>query len=628
MQHPADPYQLGQQIVQQIVTLTEPHALLLTIAQTVGRVLKADVCLVCGIDPQQIEPFGFWCTQDSVKLQPETVSQLLNAPLIGDLASPLVLNQIDDAHSPLKMLSVGAWMQVATRIEGTANGIVGVGYWEPHSWSSTEQEWLQVAAQSVAVALSQIQLRQQAQLNSRYQTLVKEFNQIRYSAEVDSLLNLVLAAVASALQADRGYVLKLKYKDPLRKRDRIDVPQGSAEVVSQWSADTAVGLSFHSFELAQSSLCQQAWQIAPHPLMTPVEGIISPPATDVFPAEPLPAFLAVPIMGSQSGDSASVVLGFFVLQQRQPRAWHPDEVELVKWAATQASVAIIYHQTLRRVQSLVDERTAQLQLSLDVQAKLSERMRQQIEELRRLNQVKDEFIANLSDALKHPLTKIKMAIQMLKVAPDSQQRQRYLDILELECAKEINLVNDLLTLHQLDDAQFQMEPQRFDLTQMINELVQSLQPDWAERGLKLEINYSPSEAADSLTLLSDPKSIKRILLELLTNAGKFSAPDTTVRLNVTQQNQAAQQTVIAIANTGVGISSEEQAFIFDKFQQGQNVAEGTAQGTGLGLALVKSLVQHLNGSVDVSSVPLEDSSMSLICFTLTLPQFLPQQLDS
>ena len=625
MQHPADPYQLGQQIVQQIVTLTEPHDLLLTIAQTVGRVLKADVCLVCGIDPQQIEPFGFWCIQDSVKLQPETVSQLLNAPSIVDLASPLVLNQID-AHSPLKMLSVGAWIQIVTRIGETANGIVGVGYWEPHSWSNTEQEWLQVAAQSVAVARSQIQLRQQAQLNSRYQTLIKEFNQIRYSAEVDSLLNLVLAAVASALQADRGYVLKLKYKDPLRKRDRTDIPQGSAEVVSQWSADTAVGLSYQ-FELAQSSLCQQAWQTAPHPFM-PLEDTINLLATDVFPAEPLSAFLAVPIMGSQSGDSASVVLGFFVLQQRQPRAWHPDEVELVKWAATQASVAIIYHQTLRRVQSLVDERTAQLQLSLDVQAKLSERMRQQIEELRRLNQVKDEFIANLSDALKHPLTKIKMAIQMLKVAPDSIQRQRYLDILELECAKEINLVNDLLTLHQLEDAQFQTEPQRFDLRQIIDEIVQSLQPDWAERGLKLEINYHPSEAADSLTLLSDPKSIKRILLELLTNAGKFSAPDTTVRLNVTQDKQAAQKTVIAIANTGVGLSSEEQRFIFDKFQQGQNVAEGTAQGTGLGLALVKSLVHHLNGSVDVSSVPLEYSAMSVICFTLSLPQFLPQQLNS
>ena len=627
MQHPANPDQFGQQIVQQIVTLTEPRALLLTIAQTVGRVLKADVCLVCGIDPQQIEPFGFWCTQNSVKLQPEKVSQLLNAPSIVDLASPLLLNQIDDAHSPLQMLSVGAWMQIVTRIGETANGIVGVGYWEPHSWSSTEQEWLQAAAQSVAVALSQIQLRQQAQLNSRYQTLIKEFNQVRYSAEVDSFLNLVLAAVASALQVDRGYVLKLKYKDPLRKRDRAEVPQGSAEVVSQWSADTAVGLSYQ-FELAQSSLCQQAWQTAPHPLMTPVEDTINLLATDVFPPEPLPAFLAVPIMGSQSGDSASVVLGFFVLQQRQPRVWHPDEVELVKWAATQASVAIIYNQTLRRVQSLVDERTAQLQLSLDVQAKLSERMRQQIEELRRLNQVKDEFIANLSDALKHPLTKIKMAIQMLKVAPDSQQRQRYLDILELECAKEINLVNDLLTLHQLDDAQFQTEPQRFDLTQMIDEIAQSLQPDWAERSLNLEINYPPSEAADSLTLLSDPKSIKRILLELLTNAGKFSAPETTIYVNITQPRQAAQQTVIAIANTGVGISTEEQAFIFDKFQQGKNVAEGTAQGTGLGLALVKSLVQHLNGLVQVSSVPLEDSSMSLICFTLTLPQFLPPQLDS
>ena len=70
--------------------------------------------------------------------------------------------------------------------------------------------------------------------------------------------------------------------------------------------------------------------------------------------------------------------------------------------------------------------------------------------------------------------------------------------------------------------------------QMINEIFQALQPDWAERGLKLEINDRPFAEADSLTLLSDPKSIQRILLELLTNAGKFSAPDTTIYINVTQ----------------------------------------------------------------------------------------------
>ena len=104
------------------------------------------------------------------------------------------------------------------------------------------------------------------------------------------------------------------------------------------------------------------------------------------------------------------------------------------------------------------------------------------------------------------------------------------------------------------------------------------------------------------------------------NANKYSEPDSVVNLQVYHQvEQQIDQVVIKITNTGRGISEEEATYIFDRFRRGKGGR--WTPGTGLGLALVKSLVQHLNGVIALSSTPIEDSNLSRICFTLTLPQF-------
>jgi signal transduction histidine kinase len=131
--------------------------------------------------------------------------------------------------------------------------------------------------------------------------------------------------------------------------------------------------------------------------------------------------------------------------------------------------------------------------------------------------------------------------------------------------------------------------------------------------------------AKSLMLNTDPDSLNRILLELLTNAGKYSDPDTTVCLQVTHQvQQSLNQVVLTLTNTGPGISPADLKHIFDKFRRGQGVTQQAVKGTGLGLALVKCLVEHLNGTIEVSSCPSENSQTFLTSFTLTLPQFQQQ----
>jgi signal transduction histidine kinase len=287
------------------------------------------------------------------------------------------------------------------------------------------------------------------------------------------------------------------------------------------------------------------------------------------------------------------------------------------------------------VQSLVEERTAQLERSLDVQAKLYEKTLQQIDQLQQLNQLKEEFLSTMSHELRTPLTTMSLAIRMLRQPTlPVERRNKYLEILEQECNKEIELINDLLSLQRLEADQASMQPQKIDLMGLINDLAQSFQQKWADKRLTLVVDApvrSPTSSqnpksstsnAQSLMLNTDPDSLNRILLELLTNAGKYSDPDTTVHLQVTHQiNPSVNQVVLTLSNIGSGISPTDLDHIFDKFRRGQGVTQKAVQGTGLGLALVKCLVQYLNGAISVSSCPLENSPSSVITFTLTLPQW-------
>jgi signal transduction histidine kinase len=293
-------------------------------------------------------------------------------------------------------------------------------------------------------------------------------------------------------------------------------------------------------------------------------------------------------------------------------------LELVKWVSTQVSATLIHNQTLRQVQSLVEERTAQLQQSLEVQAKLYEKTRQQIDQLQHLNQLKEEFMSTMSHELRTPLTTMSLAIRMLRQPTlPVERREKYLEILEEQCNKEIDLINDLLSLQQLESNQSQLQLQKIDLMVLVKKLAQSFEQKWADKRLTLVVK-SPVR---SLMLNTDPDSLNRILLELLTNAGKYSDPDTQVHLQIDRQRQrSVNQVILTLTNTGRGISPTELIHVFDKFRRGQGVTQQAVQGTGLGLALIKCLVEHLEGTIDVKSYPSENSQTSLTSFTLTLPQ--------
>ncbi|MCA1994430.1 MAG: HAMP domain-containing histidine kinase, partial [Coleofasciculus sp. S288] len=474
---------------------------------------------------------------------------------------------------------------------------------------------------------------------SRYQTLLNQLSSaIRSDLSLDEILQMAIANTARSLQVNRGLLLLLNNTESIFNSQPLKhLPNTEVRVVCEWIAQAqgqavqgagrANRLLNHSFSLAESSLCQQALKHAPEPLVIAEERDTSPRNQ---PSERLPLFeremrsagIMVPLVGPHTDSSSATILGFLVFQPPQLRSWHNDELQLVMWVSTQVSATLLQNQSLQQVQSLVEERTAQLQRSLQVQAKLYEKTRQQIDQLQQLNQLKEEFLSSMSHELRTPLTTMCLAIRMLRQANlPVERREKYLEILEQQCNQEIDLINDLLSLQRLESNQAYIQPHKISLMSLIKELAQSFEEKWADKRLTLRV-----DCPERLMFNTDPDSLHRILLELLTNAGKYSDPDTTVHLQVTPQVQrSVNQVVIRLSNQGPGISPMDLHHIFDKFRRGQGVTKKAVQGTGLGLALVKCLVQHLNGTIDVESCPCENSSSSLISFTLTLPQFLQQQ---
>ena len=635
---PKTPDQIRAEISQIILNSSNAQIMLSALASKIGQFFQVDACLIFCHDLDSYNPMriGFWYEQlfsvlDEDKLIP-CLSQLIESQRAE--AKLIVVNDRqkylnDSLDEYWEKIPARAWLGMVTRCQGKANGLILLLKAQPHLWTSSEQELFTQVSESMAIAISQIQLQQQAKNRTRYQNLLNHLGrEISQNSDINSLFQLIVSEIGKALEVDRSLILMLKYKDPrMTQRNSSQSLKAKIQLPCYWLSghEDCTTVDNYSFNLKDSSWCQKALAKAPEPLVVnenaPFLDLPAELLPDFLPPKNCSALLMMPLMGNLSSDGKSgLVLGFIVLQCHKSRLWLIEELDLVNWIGFQLATAIIHHQTLNQVQSLVEERTAQLKWSLDVQAKLSDKMRQQIEQLKQLNELKDDFLSSMSHELKTPLTSMKMAIKMLRQEHlPEPMREKYLNILEQEWNREYSLIKDLLTLQKVESGEFTVHPQELDLNQIVQELLQSFNQKWqSDKGLTLETQFTDT----SLNLYTDSESLQHIFNELLLNAAKYSDPDTTIQLKIADQITAkSKQITITISNYGAGISAEELPHIFDKFRRGQGVTDRAVPGTGLGLALVKYLVDHLNGAIDVSSQVTDDVNVFLTTFVVTLPQF-------
>jgi PAS domain S-box-containing protein len=279
------------------------------------------------------------------------------------------------------------------------------------------------------------------------------------------------------------------------------------------------------------------------------------------------------------------------------------------WVAMLACPMFVEHEVLGDLWLIIDKeygfKEQELRLVQQVanhcaialrQARLYQAAQAQVEELEKLNQLKDDFLSTVSHELRTPVSNMKMAIRMLKLKPSGDRAQRYWEILEAECDREAMLVNDLLDLQQLETAS--PADALIDSVHLQDWLPSILSP-FKARAQEHQQTFEADIAPDLPLLLIDSKGLERVVTELLNNACKYTPAQGGIAFKASW-DKVSSTVQVTVCNQAE-ISAEELPRIFEKFYRIPNADPWKQGGTGLGLALVKKLVEHMSGAIAVES---------------------------
>ena len=215
-----------------------------------------------------------------------------------------------------------------------------------------------------------------------------------------------------------------------------------------------------------------------------------------------------------------------------------------------------------------------------------------VQELSGMETLRTDFIANVSHELKTPLAVIQNYGTILQQPNLSEEERRdYAQTVTDASQRLASLITNILKLNKLENQQIYPAKERFDLGEQLCECLIAFENAWEEKNLEIK-----TEIEDGITVKNDPELLSLVWNNLFSNAIKFTEMDGVVGLKLYSENSYA---VVEVSDTGCGISPEVGAHIFEKFYQGDT--SHATQGNGLGLALVKRVVDIVDGEIGVNS---------------------------
>jgi protein-histidine pros-kinase len=239
------------------------------------------------------------------------------------------------------------------------------------------------------------------------------------------------------------------------------------------------------------------------------------------------------------------------------------------------------------------------------------RLERRMQEASRL---KSEFLANMSHELRTPLNAIVGFSEMMyngKVGPMAAEHREYLGDILASSKHLVQLINDILDLSKVEAGKMEIHPCRVDLHQLIGEVRDILRGLAASKRLRVETQIAP----DVANVVVDPARMKQVLYNYMSNAIKFTPDDGTISVRVAPDGPDLFR--IDVEDTGIGVTPENLSRLFVEFQQLDASTAKRYQGTGLGLALTKRIVEAQGGRVQVRSTPQHGSTFSAILPRIT-----------
>jgi signal transduction histidine kinase/response regulator RpfG family c-di-GMP phosphodiesterase len=587
------------------------------IVETVGQMFEVSCCLLRPFQDGRVADECFTYQHNEIKGQ--EASSPSPGGLSPDLLSLLVWETMDveviqDAQTDDRVLS---WendqRQQAYQAANIRSSLIVPLFYKlelmavlalhqfdrSRQWQDHEVQLVITVADQAALALSQVRAYEQVRALAKREALVNTITTaIRSSLDPQNIFAAITQQLGQALQVD-GCALSLWTEDDEyvqcvglydAARDAVAVEEGFNNpkiIVSPASAERAASTtaaSNRAWASAHSSLPQSLVPIRGNPVLMQITISKEPVAiadllerpefnvTEVQLRSPARALLVVPLL------SEGKIIGSISLRQNTiPRNWHPSDIDLAQIVATQAALAV-------------------------QQSRLYQTTRQQAERLVEADRLKTEFFQNISHEFRTPLT---LTIGPLESACGRKEDLPYEQaaIALRNSRRLLRLVNQLLDLQRLDAGRMQPSFRPCDLVGFCHSTAEAFQSYCEKKGLHLI-----TQLRDCPLLYLDIERFDKVLYNLLSNAVKFTPERGTITLTV---EPAGAHCLLQVKDSGIGIRTEQIPYLFERFRQAEGSASRSYEGSGLGLALVKELVELHGGQISVESIYGEGSTFTV-----------------
>jgi adenylate cyclase len=583
---------LRQESLLNIITNTIRSALdyrqiLQTIVQTVGHMLEVDVCLLRPFQDEQLVDEGFIyhdkggedegeITSSSSpplsRLLAQTVWESREVQVINDVASDKCIQgdhgELQSRAAAFAAANICSSLVVPLICRQELMAVLALHQCKaPRLWGEDEVQLVMMVADQAALALSQARAYEQVHALAQREALINTITSaIRSSLNPQDIFAAITQQLGQALQVD-GCVLSLWTEE-----DEFVQCVGLYDNSQNLKRENLGSVdNINTQQLPQSQAPIQGNPILQEMLRTQQPVLIAdmslcPPEIQGFDLPlkvPTRSLMVVPLLA----DGKSI--GSITLREgNKPRQWVSSEIELAKAVAAQAAIAV-------------------------QQSRLYQKTREQAERLLQLDRQKTEFFQNISHEFRTPITLIQGP---LEAAVASKQGLSYPEsaIALRNSRRLLRLVNQLLDLQRLDAGRMQPGFRPCNLVQFVSQIVESFRPYCEKKGL-----YLLTQMGECPTVYLDMEKFDKVVYNLLSNAMKFTPSGGSIRVNV---QPVDDKCILQVQDTGIGIVKEKIPHLFQRFRQAEGSENRSYEGSGLGLALVKELVELHGGKVTVESV--------------------------
>jgi signal transduction histidine kinase len=450
--------------------------------------------------------------------------------------------------------------------QGNPLGVIVVGWAEPGPISKAQEELLKQFADQAVIAIENVRLFDEVQ--ARTCELTQSVEELRALGQVTQAVNstvdletVLTTIVAKATQLSNTEAGAIYVFDDANQEFRLRATYGLDDAVVAELRDSHIRIG----ETAISDAVEERTPIQ-------IPDIQNDPsaALDVIVRAGFRALLLVPLLGTEG------IVGALVVRRKQPGEFPKSTVELLQTFAAQSVLAI----QNARLFSEIEDKSRQIQLA---------------------SEHKSQFLASMSHELRTPLNAIIGLTEMMVSNAARFGTEKALEPLRRVNAAGthlLSLINEVLDLSKIEAGKLELNPEPVNLARLIDEVIGT-----AGQLAEKNKNRLVVEAQENLgRLTADSMRLKQILLNLLSNACKFTK-DGEIALRVRKVADGREWVELAVADSGIGMTADQQAKLFQDFTQADSLTARRYGGTGLGLAITRKLARMMGGDVTVTSEP-------------------------